>query len=554
MTDANDGRAAQLDFGTLNPLLEQNNPAKNLSSWDEGVKEIRREFGLLDDKLTDDPFIARTQNLLKSSGPIADAYILSTDPVAAINGPIASAKSTATNKRALVSAQRMFPMGGNGYRRYPVSFWADSYKRLWNAVIPSWWKLIHKEFPGSHWVGSPPRAAQHTIIFEDQFGVVEIIAGFQAFSADDTEDDVRGFEFADAVLPEMDTQPEMLIENLQGRVGRDPTPAQMMREGRIYGDFNAPDVGNWTYPLFLEHIEAGGTGRFESTVNKNFVLYRQPGGRELGAENLAAMGPDYYHKRAEINAHRPWWVRRMIDNIPGVTQGTDLVYPAYDDARMRSSVELAVYSERPVIVGIDNELTPAAVYVQEAANGQGRTLAEIALQGQTIESLGRAMLALEATRFVGCEFLDVCDPAMLAGEDAGADSQRKRLEAKIGRKIAPAETNEPDVRRSWVNDKIEGPALPGGAPSYIADPSCKVLRRGKLQRYYYRKIQGTDELGGIAKTFEGHAADAEQYAYSKMGTAAASKRRTKLREDRVKKQREAAALPRYNPITRRKRA
>jgi hypothetical protein len=213
-----------------------------------------------------------------------------------------------------------------------------------------------------------------------------------------------------------------------------------------------------------------------------------------------------------------------------------------------------VLREIPVLVGIDNELTPAAVYGQELASGQLRTLAEIPLQGQTIESLGRAMLALEAKRFPDCEFVDVCDPAMLAGEDAGAESQRMRIAKILGRPVEPAPTNEPDVRRSWVNDKIEGPTLPGGAPSYLADPSCKVLRRGKLQRYYYRKIQGTDELGSIAKTFEGHAADAEQYMASSCGSAQARKRKSVLAGVREEKRRQAEAAPRYNPLTRRKRA
>lgn len=545
-----------LDFGSLNAALQNYNPAKNLDTWDSGLRDIRREFGGIAETVTDDPLLQRTRNLLKSSGPVADSYIVGTDPFAAINGPIASAKSTATNKKILLSGQRMFPLGttdGRAYRRYPVSVWADSYKRLWNAVIPSWWKLFHKDFPGTHWVGSPPRSAMHKIEFDDDYGRVEIIVGFLAFSADDTEDDVRGFEFADAVLPEMDTLPETLLENLQGRVGRDPTPAQMMREGRIWGDLNAPSVSNWTYPLLLKHLPAKAVGRFVSPINQNFVLYRQPGGREPNAENLEAMGRDYYHKRAEINAHRLHWVRRMIDNIPGVTRGEHLVYPSYDDDRMRSPQPLKVYPELPILVGIDNELSPAACYGQELPNGQLRTLAEIALQGHTIETLGRKMLALEKLRFPDCEFSDVCDPAMKAGEDDGVESQRKRLEGVLGRKVRLAETNEPDVRRAWVNDKIEGPTLPAGEPSYIADPSCEYLRQGKVETFRYRRIQGTDDLGSVAKSFESHISEAEQYMASQCGTAQARKRRSNMKAEREKKQRDAAQQGRYNPIRRRKR-
>ena len=50
----------------------------------------------------------------------------------------------------------------------------------------------------------------------------------------------------------------------------------------MFGDCNAPNVENYVYRDF-----------FEKTLD-GYRLYRQPGGRDPGAENLEAMGREYY--------------------------------------------------------------------------------------------------------------------------------------------------------------------------------------------------------------------------------------------------------------------
>ena len=90
------------------------------------------QFGSLDDVL------ARTsagRNLLGSAGPVSDAFILSTEPVAVINGPIGSAKTTASVKKAIVEATRM-PPWDNGRRTYTLFVYRLKYDLLWKATIP----------------------------------------------------------------------------------------------------------------------------------------------------------------------------------------------------------------------------------------------------------------------------------------------------------------------------------------------------------------------------------------------------------------------------------
>jgi hypothetical protein len=522
-----------LDFGSLNEVLRNSSAARNLASWDSSLVSADT--------------LGASQNLLRSAGPISDAYMLGTDDVALLNGPGGSGKTIASAKKALISAQRMPPAArlanGDLVRRYPLGVWRQKYDNLWKATIKSWWKVFPRDLPGADWQGASPRSATHTIRFRDKWGLIELIAQFLAFGDVADPEDLRGFEFMDVYLNEIDTLPEELFAYLADRIGRDPPREISKRGGRYYGDCNAPDVTNWVYRDFWEAPKPG------------FKLYRQPGGRDPGAEN-PAMGRAYYDQSARINAHRPWWVRRMVDNIPSMTRGEHLVYPAYDDDRMWSLVTLDVEPRLPVLIGVDGGLTPAAVYCQEMNDGQLRILAEIAMERAGMEELGTAMLVLEARRFPDCEFVTDCDPSMLAGEgrDEGPalekGSDRERLAEKLGRKVTAASTNEPTRRWDAVRDKLAlniGPSRPG----LILDPSCRVLHRGFLQTYQYRPVAGTNDLSSVVKTFDSHAHDAMQYAALRCGSEEARKRKTDIARARQARRDASRGKTRYNPLRRR---
>lgn len=532
--------SAGQDFGSLNAVLQQSSAARNLASWDS--------------TLVSPDIIGETLNLLESAGPISDAYILATDPVMVIEGPIGSGKTTASIKKGLYFSQAMLPTAkhkdGRPLRRYVLSLWREKYEDLWGATIPSWWSVFPKDLPGTSWVGAKPRAAEHTILYEDQWGPVLFIARFYAFGEQARPEDLRGRQYTDAYLNEIDTMPEDLFTYLTGRVGRDPPPEVMMRQGRIFGDQNAPDILSWTYRDLHEEPKP------------DYRLFKQPSGFAVDAENRRAVGIGYYEQQAKLNTHRPWYVKRMLRNIPGMTRGTDLVYDAYDDELNVSEMELDVHPELPVVVGIDGGMTPAAAYCQEAADGQGRTLAEIALDRGGMEELAASMLALEARRFARCEFHTVCDPSMLAGEEKIDDSgqvtaeavargsERQQLAKLLAREVREAQTNVPTRRWGAVREKL-GKNIGPGRPGYILDPSCKIIRRGKLQTYHFRRVRGTTDRGSVAKSFDSHATEAEQYAYLEFGTAHARKRKTDLLRERQKRQERDRQTRRYSAFRRR---
>lgn len=486
------------------------------------------------------PILAETagHDVSASAGPVSDAFILSTDAVAGIVGPQGSAKTTSSVKKAVLEATRVWP-DERGHRRYVLGIWREKYGNLWSATIPSWFKLLPKEL--GHFVGSSPRPAEHVIPFEDGHGPITLIARFEAFGDQANPEDLKGKEYADVWLNEMDTLPEALFEMLVGRIGRDPPREKMRRDGRIWGDFNAPDILNWCYRDFYEDMKPG------------YRLYRQPGGLEPNAENLAIVGRGYYEQQAKLNAHRPWWIRRMIHNKPGFTRDLAIVYPEFDDDRNVASGELEVFRELPVLVGIDGGLTPAAVFCQEMSDGQFRVLAEIAMERGSETGLAAAMNALMARRFRNCEFAVVCDPAMGAGEDTEDGSARFRLEKALGLKVKLARTNQTDARWEAVRDKLKL-GLDGGRPGFLLDPSCKGLRRGFNQTYHFRAFRGSNELSTVEKSFDSHVHDGLQYAALLCGSSEARQRRSDI-ERAIRARREASRrdTERYSPMKRGRR-
>jgi hypothetical protein len=507
-------------------------------------------FGSLAEPLSRTP---EGRNVLRSAGPVSDAYIQSTADVSLITGPGGSGKTTASVKKALFETVRVHP-GPDGLRRYVLGIWRQAYVNLWNATIKSWWKILPEELPGSHWVGSSPRPAVHTIRFRDQWSVshgseLELVAQFRAFGDDANPEDLLGNECTDAYFNEMSTMPEALVIAMVDRVGRDPPREIIKRSGRMFGDSNAPDVTNFCYRDFYE------------TPKPGYVLFRQPGGLDAGAENIQAMGREYYENSARVNAHRPWWVKRMVHARPGFTRDVKVIYENFDYEVNVSRATLAPLRALPVLVGIDGGFTPAAVYMQEHGDGQLRILGEVALERGAAAELARAMLAYEARRFpnmpgaVAFEFFDTADPSTAAGEEkAGQEgleegSFRQKLSAILGRQVHCAATNELSVRISALGDKVDL-NLGAGRPGLLIDPSCKVIVRGLSQTFHYRVTKGSNDIAAIAKTPDSHACEAAQYGAMKCGTSEARKRSSALAEDRrARQERSRNARPR-DPLAR----
>jgi hypothetical protein len=531
---------SQIDFGSLNDHLKACDPGENLAR--------SLASNAADDDLRDVVGKVRASgnvDLTQSAGPISDAYILSTAPVSLITGPGGSAKTTSSVKKALFETCRIFP-GSDGVRRYVLGVYRQSYKNLWSTTIPQWWKILPQDLTGSKWNGARPRPAQHIVNFEDAWGPCQLIAIFEAFGDVADPEDMLGKEFTDAYLNEMSTFEKILLIKLIDRVGRDPPRQIIKRAGRVFGDANAPDVLNYIYTDFYEATGSAMPGIY--TAPNGNTLFRQPGGLDPGAENIKVVGREYYENTVRVLGRRHWSVKRMVDAKPGFTRDADPVYGDWDDERNMSPRHLEATKMLPIVVGIDNKNTPAAVYTQVVGR-QARILAEIVFERGSMKELAQAMLELEARQFSGHEFVDRCDPSMGAGEDLGDRSDRARLSEYLGRDVSCADTNDVGRRTDAVKEYL-GRNLDGGRVGLEVDPRCLSMRRGFNQTYHWRRTRGSNDLSTIEKTPDSHPHDALQYAALSWGTDAAVVRVSDRKRAQERRRAEAREGGRRNPLAR----
>jgi len=512
-------------------------------------------FGTLDQALKAYPEGAM---LLQSAGPVSDAFIMSDGARDLLNGPVGSGKTTACIKRALRSAIETPPVKGlvdergRPIRRYRLAVWRETYDQLWGTTIKSWQKFLNPDKGVGEWTGAKPRSATHRILFEDAFGLIEFEALFLAFGDDADPDDLGGTEYTDVYLNEQDKLREALAVNIARSVGRFPTRGEIglpddedVIHGRIFGDCNAPAPDTWVYRDWWSPKKPPG-----------YQLFRQPGGMQPNAENIAQVGRGYYRQMMRDNAHRPWWIRIKINNEPGFNQEAAMVYPKFSDSEMSVHEPLQVFPEIPVIIGVDGGNTPAAILAQEMPNGQLRFLHEVALDRGDELDLARELNRIMALpRFRCCEFYLTGDEATFAGDDTTGGSWIHRL----GKAIAltphrPSLGNQDTEGRHYPMRQAMETRVSGGQPGFLIDAThCPTVRRGLNGTFRYH-VDRHGQPGRIVKNLDSHACEAGEYAAGETGRAHARKRSGERRAEREAKRQESRnrAGKRYNPLTRKR--
>jgi hypothetical protein len=512
-------------------------------------------YGTLDEALRS--YGAGSALLLESAGPVSDAFIMSRGGRDLLSGPVGSGKTTASVKRALRTAMQQPPMLHNGKRLqgaprlYRLNAYRETYKDIWQTLVPSWCKVLDPDKGVGKLVGSSPRPGQFTLDFDDGWGPIHMEVNFLAWGEDADPESLGGTEATDAMLNEMNTHREDLFINLGRTVGRFPNRGEIglpddpsIPYGAIFGDCNAPAPDSWVYRDFWSPKKPPGYRHF-----------KQPGGLDPDAENLKAVGRAYYLGMVEANKHRPWWIKIKVHHRPGFNRETDVIYADFDDELHVSQEPLKVYPILPVLVGIDGGLTPAAAFEQELGDGHLNILAEAVVErGDEFDLAEKIKVIMGSPRFKGCEFVFQCDPAMDAGADTKVGSARARLAKALGLKVTDirlAPTNDPETRHAPIRDKIKD----GRRKLTVDATHCPTIRRAMAGTYQYHVTRGTGDRGRAVKNPDSHVMEAAEYAAMQCGTEAARIRRTE--RDRQREQRLRGTGPRgeaprrYNPLRRR---
>jgi len=506
-------------------------------------------------------------DLMLPVGPVAEAFVLDQRFITGIMGPFGSGKTTSCILKIFQSPHLQNP-GPDGVRRVRWCVVRDTYQQLETNVMNSWFTWFPKT--KANWNG---REMCHRLRFEylpndgRPAYPIEIEMYFRAMGDQKAEQVLKGLELTGLWLNETDTLDKSVLRFGLPRTGRYPS----MKMGGcqwsgVICDFNAPDVDNWTYDLFVDQTVLNETlspeeiDEIRAQLGQRFGIgfHRQPGGRSKDPlpENLRNLEKGYYEKQ-RLNMTESD-VRRFIDNEFGAVRNGQKVYPEYNDEFHCAREPLKPLPGVPVCGGLDGGNTPAMVFGQRLANGQIRTLDELVVYApssdDTLDRLGpRAFgkLAGEmwAEKFGRCTLGEIWgDPAIWNGDLGDDHSWIKEFErgwlegCKIRVKVKPA-----PVRGNRLTPRLEAVRTglvinaAGGAPGQLISPSCRVLRRGFNNGYVITRRKLSNGGGAWKdepeKNDYSHVHDAKQYldlGLTKRGDALAAEDRGTRKPDRAK--------------------
>ena len=462
------------------------------------------------------------------AGPVARAYENSRAPVAMIVGPTGGGKSTASARRCLRVAMWQHPSPRDGVRRARIVCICPTYRRAWDTVMPSYFKVFpsdHGDFKGAR--GDP---ADHTfeseVLISGRTARLWVQVLFRAVGDLDIEDFFRGLEATAFWLPEADTNGDLaaIVSLASNRAGRFPEPDDRPASATdaykgVFGDANAPVIGSAFHDRFylrrmLDKKRAPDTDR----------LFLQPSGFSPNAENLdnlKKIARDFYADQArQLDRYD---VGRLLENKPGPGRHGLAVHPNFDFERHVSRQPIEVDAHSPVYIGVDagsNTLHPGAVFFQRSYGGQWKALAEIHVaEGQ----MNNDLFAEEIRRVFNRRFrahlhsdlgaLMCLDPAAFAANamsEHGA-STAAVLQARTGIEVMPAPTNKIALRRTAL-DKLFLASVSGSDPAIVIDgENCPGLVQGLSGGWFYKKT-----AGGVSATADkgvlSHVCEAAEYA------------------------------------------
>ena len=416
--------------------------------------------------------------------------------VRGLMGPVGSGKSSACCWELFRRSCAQKP-GRDGIRRTRWLVIRNTYAELKHTTLKTFQDWFPPHLFGGQFTATPPMV--QTLKFDDM--EAEFI-----FLALDHEADVRklkSFECTGAWVNEASEVSWQAVRTLIERCGRYPSKREGGATWRgIVMDTNPPHDQHWWFKKFEEERPQG------------WRIYKQPSGLAEDAENTENLPADYYQQIVAASAGDTDLVEVMVHGRYGVLRQGHPVFGHLWDDRHNVQQPAAVDIYKPVVIGLDFGLTPAAVFLQQKANGQWQLLHELVPQGvmgaeQFAPVLKAAMLQhfAKEQRFV------------LWGDPAG--NQRNQADARtafdvfkgFGLKVRPSPTQNLSDRLATVRTVLAREI--DGQKGLVVHPDCLKIRQALRGGYHYSVVHENGSprpTGQPAKDEHSHITDALQYA------------------------------------------
>jgi len=442
--------------------------------------------------------------------PTVEKFMASDAKMRVLMGPVGSGKSVACCFEVIRRAAMQEP-GEDGIRRSRALVIRETARQLVDTTIKTW----NDWFPP----GPCGRYMRTTKTYYFSVGDIECEIMFRALDDADDVANLNSLEVTFAWMNECrDIHPE-IVDALSKRVGRYPSA----KDGGptwhgMWGDTNPPTMDTWWY-----YMQEGLDPKDGVSPNDNgWAVFKQPSGRSPYAENIENLPDGYYDTQGRSEEY----IRVFIDGEYGLSSNGQPVYQYFRPDYHMANQPLTPIANgvRPVVIGMDLGLTPAAVIGQQDPRGRALILDELVSFDMGIQRFVRTILKpLIYERFSGAPILVVVDPAGVQRAQTDERSAVDIIKAE-GLRVIPAKTNKVSARLNSVDDYLMRQV--DGDPGFLLDPRCTRLKAAMMGGYRF------DKNGGIDKNKHSHVAEALQYLMLHIASAGEGQHMIQRREVR----------------------
>tara|TARA_B100001287_G_scaffold273135_1_gene276020 strand:- start:672 stop:2051 length:1380 start_codon:yes stop_codon:yes gene_type:complete len=417
-------------------------------------------------------------------------FMMSDSKMRVLMGPVGSGKSVASTFEVIRRASMQEP-NKQGIRKSRVAIVRETARQLQDTTI----KTFHDWFPP----GVCGNYMRTTKTYFFQVGDVECEIMFRALDDSDDVANLNSLELTFAWFNECrDINPD-IVDAMSKRIGRFPSA----KDGGptwfgMWGDTNPPTMDTWWY-YQMEQLDPSDGVSFN---DNGWDVFKQPSGRSSLAENIENLPEGYYDTQGRSEEY----IRVYIDGEYGLSSAGQPVYKYFrPDYHMgEQTLRPIINGVRPIVIGMDLGLTPAAVIGQQDPRGRVLILNEAVSSDMGVQRFVRTILKpMIYEQYIGAPVLVVTDPAGVQRAQTDERSAVDIIKAE-GLKVMPAKTNNVSARLSAVDDYLMRQV--DGDSAFLLDPRCSKLKAAMMGGYRFHK-----KNGNIEKNKHSHVAEALQY-------------------------------------------
>lgn len=425
-----------------------------------------------------------------TASPTIREFMLCDAEMRVVMGPVGSGKSVGMCFEVLRRASMQKP-GKDGLRRTRCAIVRQTVRQLSDTTIKTWLDW----FPD----GVCGHFMRTTKTYFLEIGDIRCEVMFRALDDADDVANLNSLELTFAWFNECRDISKEIIDAMSKRIGRYPSAKDGGPTWKgMWADTNPPTIDTWWY-YQMEHLSPDDGA---SPNDNGWQVFKQPSGRSPEAENIQNLPAGYYNTQGRSDDY----IRVFIDGQYGLSLNGTPVYKHFQPNFHVSKFSLQPIrgSTRPLIVGIDLGLTPAAIIGQQDPRGRMILLAEAAEFDMGIKRFMKTVLKpLLHAKFSGMPVRIVVDPAGRQRAQTDEQTAVEMIEQE-GFTVDPASTNLITPRLNAVDDFLMRQV--DGDPAFLMDPSMVRLKAAMMGGYKFHP-----KTGNIEKNKHSHVAEALQY-------------------------------------------